>query len=122
MADVDDFPFVDVRVTSLSRSFSGGCNVAGGSVVINPDSQNKDAICKNLESIQDTLCPLDAEFLYKNCHKLLGRVLLSNRNALQVVRLLTAHEAVAKVNHPSQANSKMFTNATIVRTEGTVRC
>ncbi|KAL3494010.1 pyridoxal phosphate-dependent transferase [Aspergillus germanicus] len=106
--DVDIFPFVDIRVTSLTRTFSGSCNVAGASVVLNPDSRYYSAISEKLKSMPDTLHPADAMVLSMNSQNLEQRVGRCNTNALSVVKLLNEHELVERVHHPSLNNRKLL--------------
>ncbi|KAJ0414404.1 pyridoxal phosphate-dependent transferase [Aspergillus carlsbadensis] len=106
--DVDLFPFVDIRVTSLTRTFSGTCNVAGGSVVVNPDSQYYELISTKLESMPDTLHPHDAMVLSRNCQNIEQRVSECNANARSVVKLLAGSHIVKRVNHPSCPDMKML--------------
>ncbi|KAJ5642244.1 pyridoxal phosphate-dependent transferase [Penicillium lividum] len=100
--NTDIFPWVDIRMTSLTKMFSGSCNVAAGSIVVNPQSRHYDAIHRSIKAIyEDILFPLDAAELSRSCQDVVERIHLSNKNALPVVRLLASHPSVAQVNHPS---------------------
>ncbi|KAE8149210.1 pyridoxal phosphate-dependent transferase [Aspergillus avenaceus] len=100
--NTDLFPFVDIRVASLTKMFSGACNVTGGSVTVNPLSPYYTEIQTGLyEVFEDTLFPLDAIALRINSVDMVDRVRRANANAMPVVQLLSNHSSVAQVNHPS---------------------
>ncbi|KAL4756014.1 pyridoxal phosphate-dependent transferase [Aspergillus foveolatus] len=107
--NIDILPFVDIMVTSLTKMFSGGCNVTAGSVVLNPQSPHYASIMSRLATMyEDTLFPLDAITLQKNSIDVISRVQCANINALAVVELIARHPSVAQVNHPSTVPTAAF--------------
>ncbi|OJJ36301.1 hypothetical protein ASPWEDRAFT_37878 [Aspergillus wentii DTO 134E9] len=107
--NVDVLPYADVVITSLTKIFSGVCNVMGGSVVVNPNSPHYHEIHSAVTSIyEDLLFPLDAIVLANNATNFEQRVHQSNSNALTMATLLEAHPLVDKVYYPSMVPSRVF--------------
>jgi len=105
--NVNVLPYVDVVVTSLTKLFSGACNVMGGSVVVNPKSKHHDRIHDSLTHLhRDIYFPLDAEQMWKNSDNFPERVQATNRNAQAVAERLATHPRVAKVYYPSLSPTK----------------
>jgi cystathionine gamma-synthase len=106
--NVDVLPLADVVVTSLTKLFSGGCNVMAGSIVLNNQSRFYERIQATLAKIhEDLLFPLDAEILLKNCFDFPGRVRKTNQTAMAVVKFLLAQpkELIRQVNYPTQVKT-----------------
>ncbi|KAL4985770.1 pyridoxal phosphate-dependent transferase [Aspergillus falconensis] len=100
--NIDALPYVDVMMSSLTKTFSGNSNVTGGSLVINPDSRYHAKIHAALSAnYENTYFPLDLETLLHNCQSVAWRVRKCNQNTLPLVDLLTKHPSIAQVNHPS---------------------
>ncbi|PYI28863.1 cystathionine beta-lyase [Aspergillus indologenus CBS 114.80] len=105
--NVDLLPYVDVIMTSLTKSFSGASDVMGGSVIINPNSAHHDPIYAALASAwEDIMFPLDAITLARNCTDLVARVRKSSATAETLAHLLDAHPSVERVNYPSLVESR----------------
>ncbi|KAE8136498.1 pyridoxal phosphate-dependent transferase [Aspergillus pseudotamarii] len=102
--NVDALPYVDVMMSSLTKTFSGFSNVTGGSLVINPSSRHRQTL-HNIISAQyeNIYFPLDVEVIAKNSKNMSWRVRQCSQNTLPLVKLLQSHPSVAQVNHPSIA-------------------
>jgi cystathionine gamma-synthase len=119
--NLDAIPYVDVMITSLTKTFSGSSNVTGGrlvsrpirfdlnlltvcSLIINPSSRHRDAIRAALSAdYEQAFFPLDTLTLIDNCQNMPWRVKRCNENTLPLVDLLKAHQSIAAVHHPSIA-------------------
>ncbi|KAL4734944.1 putative cystathionine gamma-synthase [Aspergillus similis] len=100
--NVDVLPYVDVVITSLTKIFSGGSNVMGGSVVINPQSRHYEALHQKLSSTyQDNLFPADAIVLAHNSTTFPSRVRQCNKTAQALASHIVTHPSIQSVFHPS---------------------
>lgn len=99
--NVNILPTCDIICTSLSKMFSGGCNVMGGSIVLNPRSAHFHELQNTLSRhYVDTYFPLDILVMEKNSADFESRVLAANRNAEHVADILRGHPTVARVFYP----------------------
>jgi len=106
--NVDVLPYVDVVITSLTKMFSGACNVMGGSVVLNAHSAFYPVLYSELTRTHEELIfPVDAEVLLHNCADFPDRVRNANRTALAVVDFLQSQPStvIARVNYPDRVPS-----------------
>ncbi|KAB8255173.1 pyridoxal phosphate-dependent transferase [Aspergillus pseudonomiae] len=101
--NIDALPYVDVMMSSLTKTFSGASYVTGGGLVINPNSRHHDQIHAALSKNRDTYFPLDVNTLRQNSKNVVWRVKQCNQNTLPLVDLFKAHPAIAAVDHPSIA-------------------
>jgi len=100
--NIDALPYVDVMISSLTKTFSGGSNVTGGSLVINPNSRYYGTIHAVLSNNYENIYfPLDLGTLLHNCQDIAWRVRKCNQNTLPLVNLFTEHASIAQVNYPS---------------------
>jgi cystathionine gamma-synthase len=97
----------DVVVTSLTKMFSGGCNVMGGSVVLNPQSSHIGFLRWHFASEAaipkpDPWFPADLVQMEKNSADFESRVRKASANAEMVVDLLRQHQnyVVKEVYYP----------------------
>ncbi|KAJ6182927.1 hypothetical protein N7485_001569 [Penicillium canescens] len=101
-ANLDALPYVDVMITSLTKTFSGASNVTGGSLVINPSSRHHDKIQTALDAnYENVYFPLDCNTLFVNCQNVVWRVKRCGDNTIPLVELLSSHPSIAKVLHPT---------------------
>ncbi len=100
---VESFRFADVVATSLTKSFSGGGDVAGGAVLLHPDSPFYE-ILKSALPDAESASPLfvrDASVLEKNSRHFAERSSGYSDNALALVDFLKGHPKVEEIWHPS---------------------
>ncbi|KAF4594930.1 Cys/Met metabolism, pyridoxal phosphate-dependent enzyme [Ophiocordyceps camponoti-floridani] len=91
----------DLVCTSLTKMFSGACNVMGGSVVVGPRCRNRDSLREALSDLyEDTYFPLDVIVMNTNSVGFESRVQLASRNAEKVVDRLRHHRLVETVYYP----------------------
>jgi cystathionine gamma-synthase len=101
--DIDVKPFATALVTSLTKTFSGGGNVMGGSVVLNPESPLYMHMRRQLRQGENLLYGADAEVLLNNGQGFFERSRIMNKNAAMLAEFLSNHPAVAEVSYPRGA-------------------
>lgn len=100
-ANINVLQYADVVVSSLTKIFSGDCNVMGGSAVLNPESRYYRALrAAAAELYQDTYWPEDAIFMERNSRDFASRIDRINTNAEAIAELLAAHPLVKRVHYP----------------------
>lgn len=91
----------DVVCTSLTKMFSGGCNVMGGSIVLNPNSAYFREMQKTLtEQFINTYFPDDILVMEQNSADVESRVKVASKNAEHIADVVRHHPAVSKVCYP----------------------
>lgn len=99
--NVELISYCDVVCTSLTKMFSGSCNVMGGSIALNPKSRlfltMKDLL---KEGFTDTHFPLDAIVMEKNSADFEERVITASQNAERAAETLRSHASVDQVYYP----------------------
>ncbi|KAF4987523.1 hypothetical protein FDECE_15399 [Fusarium decemcellulare] len=99
--NVDLVSSCDVICTSLTKMFSGGCNVMGGSTALNPKSKFFSSMQRVLnDQFVDAYFPLDAIVMEENSADFGERVITANRNAEHIADMLRLHPSVAQVYYP----------------------
>ncbi|KAF5000901.1 hypothetical protein FGRMN_1510 [Fusarium graminum] len=91
----------DVVCTSLTKMFSGSCNVMGGSIAMNPQSRRFSTVKGLLkEGFVDTYFSLDAIVIEQNSTDFHERVIAASQNAERTAQILRAHPSVDQVYYP----------------------
>ncbi|KAB5547334.1 cystathionine gamma-synthase [Coniochaeta sp. 2T2.1] len=99
--NINVLQYSDVVVSSLSKIFSGDCNVMGGSAVFNPDSKSYPLLKSAAARLyQDTYWPEDAIFMERNSRDFASRIDRINTNAEAIASLLQSHPLVKRVHYP----------------------
>ncbi|EHL00652.1 putative Cystathionine gamma-synthase [Glarea lozoyensis 74030] len=88
--NVHVLPYADLVVTSLTKIFSGDCNVMGGATIINPKARYYHALKKVME--------LDRHFV--------SRIEKINDNAIMICDILRSHRLVKDLYYPKYNSSK----------------
>jgi cystathionine gamma-synthase len=112
--NVHVLPYADVLVSSLTKIFSGDCNVMGGCMILNPSSRYYSTIKHHLETAnyyEDTMFEEDAIYLERNSRDFVDRIARVNMNAEVIADVLRAHPRVKQVNYPKYGESKKFYDA-----------
>ncbi|KAL3959989.1 hypothetical protein ACCO45_005106 [Purpureocillium lilacinum] len=100
-ANVLTAPHCDLVSSSLTKMFSGACNVMGGSVVVSPWSRRRAALRAALAARhEDTFFPLDVLVLRANSADFEARVAAASDNARRVAEQLRGHPLVDEVLYP----------------------
>ncbi|KAH7185313.1 pyridoxal phosphate-dependent transferase [Fusarium flagelliforme] len=93
--------YCDVVCTSLTKMFSGSCNVMGGSVALNPQSRLFPTMKQLLkDGFSDTYFPLDVIVMNKNSADFEERVITASENAERTVKILRNHKSIEQVYYP----------------------
>ena len=110
--NVDILAEVDILCTSLTKMFSGACNVMGGSAVLNPRSRRYSKLKSAVSALfTDTYFPADAAIMEANSRDFATRVERANANAEEVCSLLKRHDSVAKVYYPKESSTQALYDA-----------
>ncbi|KAE8389071.1 pyridoxal phosphate-dependent transferase [Aspergillus alliaceus] len=105
--NIDVLPYVDVIVSSLTKTFSGASNVTGGGLVVNPGSRHYSRIHATLcAEYESTFFPMDVDVLRNNSKDLVWRMKRCSDSALYLVDLFQSHTSIAQVNHPSTSPTR----------------
>ncbi|KAI9834243.1 MAG: hypothetical protein M1819_003081 [Sarea resinae] len=105
--NVHVLPFADVAVSSLTKIFSGDCNVMGGSSVLNPKSQYYKRLHKALETeYEDNFWAEDAIFMERNSRDFVTRIERINTNAEALCEILRSHPRVKEVYYPKYSPTR----------------
>ena len=104
--NIDTLSDADVVVSSLTKIFSGDCNVMGGSCTLNPSSPYYRRL-KDIMSVEyeDNYWAEDAVFMERNSRDFTSRIERININAEAVASALLAHKPalVKNVYYPSHS-------------------
>jgi len=99
--NINVLQYSDVVVSSLTKIFSGDCNVMGGSAVFNPKSRYYSPLKEAAARLyQDTYWPEDAIFMERNSRDFASRIDRINANAEAIAELLLSHPLVKTVHYP----------------------
>ena len=106
-ANINVLPFADVVVSSLTKIFSGDCNVMGGSAILNPNQRHYKALKASVErTFEDTYWPEDVMFMERNSRDFQARIDRTNANSEVLCDILQAHPAVRRVYYPKLVASR----------------
>jgi cystathionine gamma-synthase len=110
--NVHVLPYSDIVVSSLTKVFTGECNVMGGSAILNPRGHYyrglKDVSTKSYE---DNYWAEDVIFMERNSRDFVSRIERINRNAEMVCDVLGSHAAVKAVYYPRVVSSRPYYDA-----------
>lgn len=108
-ANINVLPFADVVVSSLTKIFSGDCNVMGGSAILNPNgryySSLKEFARAEFEEA-DTYWPEDVIFMERNSRDFASRIDRINANAEAICGVLRASPLIKHVFYPKYNESR----------------
>ncbi|KAK8069279.1 hypothetical protein PG994_005895 [Apiospora phragmitis] len=106
--NVNVLPYADVVVSSLTKIFSGDCNVMGGGLVLNPGSRYYSSLKQVLnETFEDkNYWAEDVMFMERNSRDFKTRIDRVNTNAEAICDVLAAHPNVLNVYYPKFNDSR----------------
>ena len=107
--NVHVLPCADVVVSSLTKVFTGECNVMGGSAVLNPQGCYYTRL-KELMKVEyeDNYWPEDAIFMERNSRDFVSRVARINTNAEAICETLKGSPIVKEVYYPKNSATREF--------------
>jgi len=110
--NVHVLPYADVVVSSLTKIFSGECNVMGGSSILNPRSRYYQDLKKIAASdYEDNYWAEDVIFMERNSRHFVSRIGRINENAETICEILRAHPLVKDLYYPKFNTSRPFYDA-----------
>lgn len=105
-------PYADVMVSSLTKIFSGDCNVMGGSAILNPNGRYYQSLKQVAAAeYEDTYWAQDVMFMERNSRHFVSRIERINVNAEAICDILHAHPLVKKIYYPKYNPSRVFYDA-----------
>ncbi|GLA52059.1 hypothetical protein AnigIFM63604_008688 [Aspergillus niger] len=109
--NVHVLPYADVVVSSLTKIFSGDCNVMGGSAILNPQGRYYDSLKKAYEADQtnnNNYWAEDIIFMERNSRDFINRIKKINHTTEAICDLLRGHPLVKDVYYPKYSSTKQF--------------
>ena len=107
--NVDVLRWADVVVSSLTKVFTGECNVMGGSAVLNPEGRMYRQIQAMFHvDYEDNYWPEDAIFMERNSRDFISRIQRINANAEAICDTLKASPIVKEVFYPKYSPTRAF--------------
>jgi cystathionine gamma-synthase len=105
--NVHVLPYADVVVSSLTKIFSGECNVMGGSAILNPRGRYYQALKKVAEAeFEDNYWAEDVIFMERNSRHFVSRIERINDNAELICDILRGHPLIKDIYYPKYNASK----------------
>jgi cystathionine gamma-synthase len=105
--NVHVLPYADVVVSSLTKIFSGECNVMGGSAILNPRGRYYQALKRVAEvEFEDNYWAEDVIFMERNSRHFVSRIERINDNAELICEILRGHPLVKDVFYPKYNSSR----------------
>jgi len=108
LVNVHVLPYADIVVSSLTKVFTGECNVMGGGSVLNSQSryysQLKDFMARDYE---DNYWHEDAIFMERNSRDFVSRIARMNQNAEAVCDTLKPSPIVKEVYYPKYSPTRV---------------
>ncbi|KAK0714287.1 pyridoxal phosphate-dependent transferase [Apiosordaria backusii] len=105
-ANINVLPFADIVVSSLTKIFSGDCNVMGGSAIFNPNSRYYSALKDFARTgYEDTYWPEDVMFMERNSRDFASRIERINANAEAICDVFRENKLIKTVFYPRDTES-----------------
>ena len=109
MLNTETLSRCDLMTTSLTKFFSGGGDVLGGSLIINANGPHADTLRQIVDDeYQDLLYDCDADVLATNSADAVERITTINETAESVADFLTTHPVVDRVFYPKFMSREQF--------------
>lgn len=106
-ANINVLPFADIVVSSLTKIFSGDCNVMGGSAIFNPNGRYFAALKEFARTeYEDTYWPEDVMFMERNSRDFVSRIDRINTNAEAICDVFRQSPLVKAVYYPKYNESR----------------
>jgi cystathionine gamma-synthase len=107
--NVHVLPHADVVVSSLTKIFSGDCNVMGGSAILSPEGRYYPQLkCAFEADYEDNYWAEDIMFMERNSRDFVTRIKKINDNAEAICNVLQGHGLVKEVYYPKYSPTKQF--------------
>lgn len=110
--NVHVLPLADVVVSSLTKIFSGECNVMGGATILNPHGRYYQILKQAANNIyEDNYWAEDAIFMERNSRHFVTRIERINHNAEVICDILQTHPLVKDLYYPKHNPSRVYYDA-----------
>ena len=110
--NVHVLPFADIVVSSLTKIFTGECNVMGGSSIFNPQGPYYFKLKQVAASqYEDNYWAEDVLFMERNSRDFASRIKRINNNAEVICDVLSSHPCTKEVYYPKVNPSRKFYDA-----------
>jgi cystathionine gamma-synthase len=110
--NVHVLPYSDIVVSSLTKVFTGECNVMGGSAILNPCGQYYKALKDvSVKRYENNYWAEDVIVMERNSRDFVSRIERINRNAEAICDILGTHTAVKAVYYPKVVSSRPYYDA-----------
>jgi len=107
--NVHVLPYADVVVSSLTKIFSGECNVMGGSAILNPRGRYYHDLTQVAgEEYEDNYWSEDVIFMERNSRHFISRIEQINDNAEAICDILRESSLVTTVYYPKYNPSRVY--------------
>lgn len=107
--NVHVLPYADAVVSSLTKIFSGECNVMGGSAILNPRGNYYKSLKRVAQvEYEDNYWAEDVIFMERNSRHFVSRIERINDNAEVICDVLRSHPLVKEVYYPKYNSSRKF--------------
>ena len=104
--NIDVLEYCDLVISSLTKLFSGGADVMGGMIILNPKSKKYFEFKHEIDlSYQDVLFIEDAKVLERNSRDFEQRNEIINKNTETIVKFLQGCELISDIYYPSISES-----------------
>lgn len=107
--NINVLQFADVVVSSLTKIFSGDCNVMGGSAILSPNSRYHAALKSVMSTppeFEDTYWAEDVIFMERNSRDFATRIERINSNAEAICDVLKSSPLIKKIYYPKFNESR----------------
>jgi cystathionine gamma-synthase len=110
--NVHVLPYADIVVSSLTKIFTGECNVMGGSAIFNPHGQYYRKL-KEVAAVhyEDNYWLEDVLFMERNSRDFVSRIERINHSAEVICDVLASHPLVKNVYYPKCVPSRKYYDA-----------
>ncbi|KAL3426204.1 cystathionine gamma-synthase [Phlyctema vagabunda] len=107
--NVHVLPHADMVVSSLTKIFSGECNVMGGGSIFNPQGNYYAPLKKFADAdYEDNYWAEDVIFMERNSRHFVSRIERINDNAEAICDVLRGHPLIKNVYYPKYNDTKCF--------------
>ncbi|KAJ9134744.1 Cystathionine gamma-synthase [Pleurostoma richardsiae] len=118
-ANINVLQYADIVVSSLTKIFSGDCNVMGGSAVLNPEGRYYSLLKSAADALyEDTYWCEDAIFMERNSRDFAARIERINANAEAICDVLHYNPLVKQIYYPKYNDSRKNYDACRLTTGG----
>jgi cystathionine gamma-synthase len=107
MANINVMGFADIVVSSLTKVFSGDCNVMGGAAIFNPNGHYYSSLCAAASAVfENNYWPEDVIFMERNSRDYESRIVRINHNSEAICQALLGSAVIKRIYYPKYNDTK----------------